>query len=224
MSIDYHHWEKTLRNSVAAFDIDLTDQQIGQFYIHAEELQRWTRKTNLTAIKDADEIAAKHFIDSIVPSVYFDPMHDVLDIGSGGGFPGLPLKVLYPHIQLTLIDAVRKKTSFLKHVVRSMRIEDTQVVHGRIEEIGLRYKMTLWDSIVSRAYSSVSVILENALPLLSPGGQILIWKGPSPEEEIRAAQDVIARQRRLLTLRVRSYFLPEIAAQRTLVAIKAIDI
>lgn len=219
MKIDYNHWENVLRYNAASFNIDLSDRQVQQFLMHAEELQRWTKRTNLTAIKDYEEMAIKHFIDSIVPSIYVEPMQCVLDIGSGGGFPGLPLKVIYPHIKLHLIDAVRKKVSFLKHMVRLMRLKDTVVIHGRVEELSSQY----FDTIISRAYSNVSVVLKNALPLLSPGGQILIWKGPSPEEEIRAAQAVAAKQRRLLTFTVRSYELPEMSAERTLVAIRAID-
>ncbi len=224
MQIDYNHWENILRRSAASFGIVLSDQQIRQFLIHGEELQRWTRRTNLTAIKEVEEIAIKHFIDSIAPSIYFEPMHDVLDIGSGGGFPGLPLKVLYPHIHLTLIDAVRKKASFLKHMVRLIAVKDTDVIHGRVEALSTRHEMALFDTIISRAYSNITIILKNALPLLKPGGQILIWKGPSPDNEIKAANAVIERQRRLLTLKVRPYALPEISAQRTLIAIHASDV
>ena len=133
--IVFDQWESILRKGAASFGLILTDQQIKYFYDHAVALLQWSKKINLTAIKDPKSVAIKHFIDSLGPASFSIPMKRVLDVGSGGGFPGLPLKVWNPSMDLTLIDAIRKKISFIQHVIRILKLTDTQTIHGRIEDL-----------------------------------------------------------------------------------------
>jgi 16S rRNA (guanine527-N7)-methyltransferase len=147
-------------------------------------------------------------------------MQRVLDVGSGAGFPGLPLKIMYPHIELTLVDAVRKKTSFLKHAIRMMPLNATEVIHGRIENLSKGEMRGRFDTIVCRAFSDLSNIIAHALPLLSRNGQLAIWKGRLPAEEIRNVQPVLAARQRLLTLCLQPYRLPETSIKHTLVIIR----
>ena len=123
-SIDIDKWRRMIVDGALAFDLHLTDLQIGLFFRHMEALLQWSPKVNLTAIHDPYEIAVKHFVDSIVPAAFFSPALRVLDMGSGAGFPGLPLKVWCPSIELTMVDAVRKKVSFLQHVIRQMELKN----------------------------------------------------------------------------------------------------
>jgi 16S rRNA (guanine527-N7)-methyltransferase len=220
-SIDFEKWSDIIRKGAAGFNLQLTDHQIRLFYKHAEALRQWSKKTNLTSITDPIEIAIKHFIDSIGPVTFFNPMSRVLDMGSGGGFPGLPLKVNCPAIDLTLVDAVRKKTSFIQHVIRQLGLKNTRAIHARVEELSRTKPIHAFDTVVCRAFSNLTFIVTHALPLISETGQIVIWKGQIPAQEIRAVQPFLDSSKRRLELSLQSYRLPVLNAKRTLVVINA---
>ena len=219
MHISIKEWEDIIRKGIAPFDLILTENQLWLFYQHAAALLQWTQKTNLTAITDPREIAIKHFIDSMGPAPFLTPMKHVLDIGSGGGFPGLPLKVLYPAIELTLLDAVRKKTSFIQHVIRTLELSSARAIHGRVEDLSRPVAIKSFDTIICRAFSNLSFIITHALPLLSDGGKIVVWKGRVPEKEITAARSRFHDETWPLTIETRSYRLPIFDAERTIVII-----
>lgn len=221
MFISYVHWEDMVRRGAAHFDLTLTEKQIRLMYQHAEALQQWTKITNLTAITDPQEIVIKHFIDSLAPAPFVGPMYRVLDVGAGGGFPGLPLKILCPSINLTMIDAVRKKTSFLQHVIRSLMLEHVRAIHGRIEDMPRIDTSMPYDTILCRALGNLSKTIEQTVPMLSAGGKIVAWKGRMPDREIREAQPLLENEQRRLTLTLRSYRLPILEAERTLVILTA---
>jgi 16S rRNA (guanine527-N7)-methyltransferase len=216
---DIVKWRRMLNAGASAFNLQFSDKQIERFYQHMTALIAWSQKTNLTAISDPYEMAIKHFVDSIAPLSYCRAMTRVLDMGSGGGFPGLPIKIWHPDIQLTMVDAVRKKVSFLKHVVRLMGVENVQAFHMRVEDIPRNPEIAAFDTIVCRAFGSLKYIVECARPLMSPKGQLLIWKGRRPEKELQALRSVIKSPSGDLWFRVASYRLPVIEAQRTLVVI-----
>jgi 16S rRNA (guanine527-N7)-methyltransferase len=219
MFIGYDHWENMIRREAVPFDLTLTGQQIRLLYQHAETLYQWNQKTNLTTISNPREIAIKHFIDCLAPAPAIAPMQHVLDVGSGGGFPGLPLKVWCPSINLTLIDAVRKKTSFLQYVVRTLKLEDTRTIHGRIEDLSASDASMTYDTIVCRAFGRLSQIIAKTLPLLSKHGKIVAWKGRMPHQEIQEAGFFLENQKMPLALTLQSYRLPIFDAERTLVII-----
>jgi len=216
---DIVKWRRILDEGASAFNLQFSDKQIGHFYQHMTALIAWSQKTNLTAICDPYEMAVKHFLDSIAPVRYCDAMTRVLDMGSGAGFPGLPLKVWHPDIHLTMADAVRKKVSFLKHVIRLLGVKNTRALHTRVEDLPRNPGIAPFDTIVCRAYGNLKYIVECALPLMSETGQILIWKGRKPEEELRTLQPLSESLSSGLWLRVETYRLPFIEAQRTLVMI-----
>ena len=219
--LDILKWRRFLKDSASVLDLQLSEKQIECFYQHMTALMAWSSKINLTAIDDPYEMALKHFIDSIAPIRYCNPMSRILDMGSGAGFPGLPLKVWHPDIELTMVDAVRKKVSFLKHVVRLLGVKNTRVFHARVEDITHDPTVKAFDTIVCRAFGSLKYIVECALPLLSGDGQILIWKGHKPEKELRALSPLLDRSPDGLSLRMKCYRLPLVEAQRTLVIINA---
>jgi 16S rRNA (guanine527-N7)-methyltransferase len=220
-TLDVVKWGRIIKNGASAFNLQFSDNQIECFYQHMTALMAWSQKINLTAINDPYEMAIKHFVDSVAPIGYCNAMSRVLDMGSGAGFPGLPLKVWYPDIELTMVDAVRKKVSFLKHVVRLMGVKNTRVLHARVEDIKRTPTFAAFDTIVCRAFGNLKYIVECALPLISSEGQILIWKGHKPEQELPALSPVLDRFPGDLSIRMKSYRLPFIGAQRTLVIIAA---
>ena len=218
--IDFIKWREVLCKGTQSFQLHLTDSQILRFYQHAQALLQWSKRVNLTAITDPYQIAVKHFVDSLVPAVFFTPMARVLDMGSGGGFPGLPLKVLHPAIDLTLVDAVRKKTSFIQHVARQLKLDHTRALHARVENLDRQPSVAKFDTIVCRAFSSLSSSVEHALPLLAAGGQIALWKGHLPEADMGTLQSLLNTRQRSFSISTHVYQLPIIDSHRTLVIIK----
>lgn len=219
MDINFEQWDKIIRKGIAPFDMILNEPQIRLFYRHAEMLVQWNQKTNLTAITDPKEIAIKHFIDSLAPMLFLKPMKHVLDVGSGGGFPGLPLKVLCPPMELTLLDAVRKKTSFMQQVIRTLKLKGTRTIHGRLEDLSHPAKHMLFDTIVCRAFSDLSFIFNNAWPLLSREGKIVVWKGRVPAKEIMDLRKLIGKEPLFLEMKEHTYRLPIFDAARTIIII-----
>lgn len=220
-TFDYNKWQRMILDGALAFDLHPTDQQVDLFFRHMQALLEWSSKINLTAIQDPYEIAVKHFLDSLAPAAFFQPSLRVLDLGSGAGFPGLPLKIWWPSIELTMVDAVRKKVSFLQYLTRQLGLHKVQSIHARIEHVGRTSGATVFDTIVCRAFSDLRSIVMNALPLLSEAGQIAVWKGRFPDKEIAAARPVLEHAPYPLTMRSISYRLPFIDARRTLVIISA---
>ena len=167
-------------------------------------------------------MALKHFVDSFGAARHFTPVGRVLDVGSGGGFPGLPLKIVCPSIELTMVDAARKKVSFLQHVIRELELKGARAVQARVEELARQADAPFhYDTIVCRAFGSLASIVAQLPPLLSERGRIVVWKGRLPHEEIREVEPVLSTVKRALTLSVQSYRLPITEAERTLVILSA---
>jgi 16S rRNA (guanine527-N7)-methyltransferase len=189
MQIGSTQWSDLIIEGAAAFDIELNTSQTRQFAIHATELVRWNRKINITAITEPSEVAVKHFLDSLLAARFIPTHATLLDIGSGGGFPGIPLKVLLPALSVTLIDASRKKISFLKHVIRTLGIDNIEALHIRAEDLSKDpLYLNRFDVIISRALTSLELFRRLALPLLIDGGLIMSLKGDIPNDELNELQ------------------------------------
>jgi 16S rRNA (guanine527-N7)-methyltransferase len=211
---DPESWERYLREGAARMGIDLAESHLHQFALHARELLFWNRRTNLTAITDPEEIAVKHFIDSLVPSRWIPPDARLLDIGSGGGFPGIPLKVFLSSLDVTLIEASRKKVTFLNHVSRQLGLSGICALQGRAEKLGSdRGGKRGFDVVISRAFSSVESFIAMALPLVSENGMIFIMGGKRlPDLPLT----------RIEILRAEEYQLPYFGFQRHLLCVRPV--
>ena len=177
-------------------DIELTEQQLGQFLRYREELLDWNTRMNLTAISDPDEVLLKHFLDSLSLLMVYDvPDARLLDIGAGAGFPGIPLKIVRPQWQIVLLEATGKKVSFMQHIIEVLEIKDVEAVHGRAEELAHKaeYRAS-FDVVTARAVASLPTLLEYAAPFCRVGGQIILPKKGDLAEELaqgkRAAQQL----------------------------------
>jgi 16S rRNA (guanine527-N7)-methyltransferase len=155
----------------------LTDIQINLFLVYLAELKEWNQRINLTAITEDDEIIEKHFIDSLAALKAIDQFESqtLLDIGSGAGFPGLPIKIACPGLRVTLLEASQKKAAFLYHLLGRLHIVDTPVLNKRLEK--LADEAPRYDLIVARALAKKAVVLEKALPLLSGAGKLILYQG-----------------------------------------------
>jgi 16S rRNA (guanine527-N7)-methyltransferase len=177
----------TLCRGSRQMGILLTPSQVDQMACHAAQLEKWNRRINLTAITEPGAMARKHFLDAIAIYPYIDgKAKRLLDMGSGGGFPGLPLKLLNPDIQMVLLDASQKKINFLKHVIRLLEIGGIQAIHGRVEAVinephGWRGR---FDGVLARGFAALDILSGLALPLLAGNGAIYALKGPGAGKEI----------------------------------------
>ena len=178
MIIDSEQWRQTVIDGALALGLDLSVDQARTMGRHALELLQWNRVTNLTTITDPLDVALKHYVDAVAAAAWIGDGARVLDAGSGGGFPGIPLNIVRPDLSVTLVDSVRKKVSFLKHAIRSLGLNGIDAVHGRLEDLGLLpgYRGK-YDLVVCRAFSSLDDFVTLALPFLTCGGSLLAMKG-----------------------------------------------
>ena len=186
--------EKLIQDARSLFGIHLTKNQISALATYTRELLDWNRKFNLTAIRDEAGIHTKHFLDSFSCILAWknNPPIRLIDIGTGAGFPGLPLKILYPRLQLTLVESVGKKAGFCLHIVEILGLQDVEVLHSRAEEVGqLPIHREKYDWAVARAVARLPVLAEYLLPLVQVGGSMLAQKGESGPAEAHAAENAI---------------------------------
>lgn len=171
--------------------ITLTTQQTEQFQVHYEQLLAWNDKVNLTSITDYEEVQIKHFLDSltIAPIVSQGPWSpsslSLMDVGSGAGFPGIPLKIVFPALRMVLLESVGKKTAFLKHIVETLGLSDTEVVTARAEEVAHRAKYReKFDVVTARAVGKLATLVELTLPFCRQGGVAAAPKKEAIDEEL----------------------------------------
>lgn len=228
MEIGSKKWRNLICEGAKDLDIQAGPASIEKFAVHALELMKWNQKTNLTAITDPLEIAVKHFLDSIIPVKMIPPNTSLLDIGSGGGFPGIPLKILIPSLSVTLIDASRKKVNFLKHVIRILELEGIEALHTRAEDFAGRPGVAnQYDVIISRALSSMTAFVVTAFCFLKKGGVIVAMKGNVSDEDIRLSCASIQKKLGIsgedpnaYSVSVDRYTLPYLNSDRTIVSLR----
>lgn len=185
-----------LKSGAQSLGLTLTDQQLATFQVYYQELVGWNKKFNLTAITEYDQVQVRHFVDSLscllamprpLCSAEGRPLR-CIDVGSGAGFPGLPLKIYCSHLELVLLEATAKKVGFLEHVVDHLGMESVLPLWGRAEEVAHDPDhREAYDLVVARAVAELSVLAEYTLPLCRPGGRIVAQKGGSAQEEAQSA-------------------------------------
>lgn len=186
--------EKLAQAAQTLFNVHLTGRQVMALITYERELMDWNQKFNLTAIRDTEAIRTKHFLDSFscVLAWKANPPSRLVDIGTGAGFPGIPLKILYPNLHVTLVESVGKKAMFCQHVVRVLGLEGIEVIQARAEDIGQNPKhRESYDWAVARAVAKLDVLSEYLLPLVKVGGMMLAQKGESGPAEAQSAEHVM---------------------------------
>jgi 16S rRNA (guanine527-N7)-methyltransferase len=217
-------WNRLIVNGSEILGVHVSEFQVAKFGVHIRELLLWNRKTNVTAITEPMEAAIKHVVDSLSISRWIPPEASMLDVGSGGGFPGIPLKILMPSLSVTLIDASRKKNSFQRHVIRTLGLVDIDARQIRIEEISKEPNcLHTFSVIVCRAFTDLARFIEAALPLLAPSGRLLAMKGRIDDKELDAAADMVSRQKGDFRSRILFYTLPVIHAERCVYMLESVS-
>ena len=173
------------------FNVHLTARQVIALATYEKELLEWNQKFNLTAIRDVESIRTKHFLDSYscVQAWKAQPPQRLVDVGTGAGFPGLPLKIIYPAMHITLVESVGKKVSFCQHIINTLGLEGIEVIHSRAEDIGQNSShREKYDCAVARAVANLNILSEYLLPLVKIGGIMLAQKGESGPAEAQSAE------------------------------------
>lgn len=181
-------------DALAEKGISLNDQQINQFNIYFEQLVSWNEKVNLTAITDKEEVYVKHFYDSISPSFFFslEEKKTICDVGAGAGFPSIPLKICFPHLQVTIVDSLKKRITFLENLASELALENVHFVHARAEDFGQnKAYREQFDIVTARAVARMSVLAELCLPLVKVDGTFLALKGANAAEELQEGDKAI---------------------------------
>lgn len=204
--------------------LNLNETAIQLFAHYQRLLQDWNQKFNLTSLTEEKEILIKHFLDSLV-CFHFMPRSiafSLIDIGTGAGFPGIPLKIVNPYIRLTLVDSVQKKVEFCKLLVKEFGLSDVEVLHARAEDIGQdNHYREKFDWSVARAVADLSVLAEYMLPLTAVGGFMLAMKGAEVGQEVEKANPAISLLGGEIN-QIEKIYLPENFGERNLILIKKI--
>lgn len=186
-------FSKKMQEYSKEIGISLHVEQINQFYHYMQLLLKWNEKINLTAITEPEEIILKHFVDSMTIASYMEKDTKLIDVGTGAGFPGIPLKIIREDIEITLLDSLNKRVNFLKEVIEQLGLNQIKAIHSRVEEIGKdnNYRET-FDYATSRAVANLSTLAEYLIPLVKKQGYCIGMKGPNIEEEVQQSKKAIS--------------------------------
>ncbi|UCF93191.1 MAG: 16S rRNA (guanine(527)-N(7))-methyltransferase RsmG [Desulfobacterales bacterium] len=228
MRIESEEWKNLIIEGAEALGLPVDRVFADQLAIHAAELISWAKKINLTTITNPFEIGIKHYLDSLIPAPLIPAGASLLDIGTGGGFPGIPLKILLPSLSVTLIDASRKKVSFLKHVIRTLKLTGIEARQIRAEDLARQVRFRhAFEVIVSRALAALDAFIVMALPLLAPKGILIALKGQTRPEDVETALEnalsnlaIPELRRDGFALKVEDYVLPMSEATRSIIIIR----
>ncbi len=180
-----------LKSGSREVGVSLNQHMLKMLLVYFNELKEWNQKFNLTSLRDDREIILDHFVDSLSVVPHLPHSGKLIDIGSGAGFPGLPIKIAKPELAVTLIEAKRKKINFLRQVILLLNLLDITVVHGRIEKLTTENECGLFDILIARAFATLEPLLKLAAPLLKQGGQLIAMKSKEGEKELVRARSLL---------------------------------
>ncbi len=221
-------FEKLMNEGLEGLSLTLSDKQKEQFYQYYELLIEWNKVMNLTAITEMDEVVTKHFVDSlllikVIPDLDIKE-YKCIDVGTGAGFPGIPLKIAFPNLEITLLDSLNKRVGFLNEVIRTLGLEKIQAVHGRAEDYGRDGKYReQYDLCVSRAVANMSTLSEYCIPFVAKGGHFVPYKSGKVEEEVKQAVSAVKKLGGEMG-EVITHILPGTDVERTFIPVKKVAI
>lgn len=203
-------------------DMNINNSQVLELYKYMQLLIEWSEKINLTAIKEPDEIIIKHFIDSLTINKYIKKGSSLIDIGTGAGFPGIPIKITREDISVTLLDSLNKRIKFLEEVIKNLNLENIVTIHSRAEDLGKdkKYRQQ-FEYATSRAVAPLNYLLEYMLPYIKVGGICICMKGSNINNELIEAENAISKLGGKIE-KIENIRLPETDIERNIVIVKKI--
>ncbi len=214
--------DENLRSLCRRFGVVLSREQTYRLDIFLDELEEWNRKLNLTGLSSRQRIINELLIDSLMPSPFLHDEGSLLDVGSGAGFPAIPIKICKPRLRFHLVEPNSKKVSFLKHVIRLTRLQDIEVIKGHIEKGENLLDSVGYNAITSRGLAPLPQYLTVCAPHLTPGGLIVAFLGRDRESVLRESEEVM-RKHRIFPFKSIPYSLPGKTSRRELLILKKRD-
>lgn len=185
-------FKEKLKTEARAVKIDLNNNQLEAFYKYKEILLSWNEKINLTAITDEKEIITKHFIDSLTIAKHIKENAKIIDIGTGAGFPAIPIKILNKNLDITLVDSLNKRVEFLKILVDELKLKNIKIIHSRAEDLSIKEEYReKYDIVLSRAVAAMNVLAEYLIPFAKLKGICICMKGKNYKEELKTSKKAI---------------------------------
>lgn len=215
---------ETFQKLLAEKGIILSPEQLSQYEQYFHLLVEWNEKMNLTAITERGDVYLKHFYDSISAAFYYDftKQAHLCDVGAGAGFPSIPLKIAFPHIQVTIVDSLNKRISFLEHVAKELKLDGVRFIHDRAETFGQnKDHREQYDLVTARAVARLSVLSELCLPLVKVGGDFVAMKAAHAQEELEAGKKAIVTLGGKITS-THSFTLPIEESERNLIIVEKV--
>lgn len=190
--MDFNSFLEEMKANLGVLNLDLTEEQIRNFYDFMNLLIEKNKVMNLTGITEPKEVILKHFIDSLTVLKDINEIDSVIDVGTGAGFPGIPLKIAKNSLEVTLLDSLNKRINFLNEVIENINLDKIKTIHGRAEDFGQNAEYReKYDVAVSRAVAPLNILLEYMLPFVKAGGKCICMKGSNCDEEIENAKNAI---------------------------------
>ncbi len=211
---------ENIKEKAKKLNLNLDNEEIKKFYNYMNLMLEWNEKINLTAITKEDDIIIKHFIDSLTVLKYLNDGDKIADVGTGAGFPGIPISIVNKKSKITLIDSLNKRIKFLEDVKNKIKIENVECVHARAEDFGQDNKEK-YDVSISRAVANMKVLVEYLIPLVKVDGKVICMKGPDADEEIEEAKYAINELGGKI-IEIDNIKLPDTDIERKIIIIKKI--
>ena len=190
--MEFEEFFSKLKKELKTINLEVTSSQAKKFYDYTNLLLDWNKKINLTSITEIEDIIVKHFADSLSICKFLEKNSSIIDVGTGAGFPGLPLAILREDLKITLIDSLNKRTLFLEEVKKKLELKNLNVIHSRAEDLGKNLEFReKYDIAVSRAVASLNILLEYLIPFVKENGKAICMKGPNIDEEIKNAESAL---------------------------------
>lgn len=220
--MDFNSFKEEMEINLKALGLVLSDEQIKNFYDFMNLLIEKNKVMNLTGITEPKEVILKHFIDSLTALKYINENNTVIDVGTGAGFPGVPLKITKNSLEITLLDSLNKRINFLNEVIENTGLDNIRTIHGRAEDFGrnIEYREK-YDVAISRAVAPLNILLEYMLPFVKVGGKCICMKGSNCDEEIENAKNAIKKLGGEIE-KIDKFSLPNSDNNRTILIIKKV--
>ena len=211
--------KEKIKEIFSKYSIEINDLQAKKFVKYYDFLIEENKKFNLTAITDFEQVILKHFIDSVLPINEIKHNAKIVDVGTGAGFPGIPIKILRDDVDILLVDSLEKRIKFLNELIKLLSLKKIKTLHSRAEDIGNNRET--FDVSLSRAVAKVNTLSEYLIPYVKVGGKIIMYKGKNSEEELTEGENAINILGGELE-DIKKYYLPEIESERNVIIIKKI--